>query len=87
MEYHWDDTSDDALDKAFNKLRADDRKDWLRQYDRNVILNLNQSFATLTDFVNKDLIHFSMEDCERSIPNLCDGFKPSQRKILYSALH
>jgi len=85
VEYHWDDKSDDAMDLAFNKLRADDRKDWLRQYDRNVILNLNQKFATLTDFVNKDLIHFSMEDCERSIPNICDGFKPSQRKIYYCA--
>jgi DNA topoisomerase-2 len=32
-----------------------------------------------------DLIHFSNDDCSRSIPSLVDGFKPSQRKILYGA--
>jgi len=29
------------------------------------------------------LIHFSNADNERSIPSLCDGLKPSQRKILF----
>ena len=32
-------------------------------------------------FVNKDLIHFSNYDVERSIPNMMDGQKISQRKI------
>jgi DNA topoisomerase-2 len=36
--------------------------------------------------VNKDLIHFSNYNLERSIPNVMDGLKTSQRKILYSAL-
>ena len=27
---------------------------------------------------------FSVADCARSIPSLCDGLKPGQRKILYS---
>ena len=31
------------------------------------------------------MIHFSKYDCERSIPNLVDGFKTSLRKILFSA--
>lgn len=35
------------------------------------------------DFVNKELIYFSLADCQRSIPNICDGLKPGQRKILY----
>jgi DNA topoisomerase-2 len=35
--------------------------------------------------VNKELIHFSKYDCERSIPNLMDGLKTSLRKILYCA--
>jgi hypothetical protein len=34
--------------------------------------------------INQELIKFSMEDCCRSIPNLFDGLKKSQRKILYS---
>ena len=85
IEYHWDDLCEDTIDMAFNKGRSDDRKTWLSQYNRNSILNLNQSWVTMSDFINSDLIHFSVADCQRSIPNLCDGLKPSQRKILYCA--
>ena len=34
--------------------------------------------------MNKELILFSMADNIRSIPSLIDGFKPSQRKVLFS---
>ena len=37
------------------------------------------------EFINKELIHFSKYDCDRSIPNLMDGLKTSLRKILYCA--
>ena len=37
------------------------------------------------EFINKELIHFSKYDCERSIPNLIDGLKISLRKILFCA--
>lgn len=30
------------------------------------------------------MIHYSMYDNQRSIPNIVDGFKPGQRKILYA---
>jgi len=36
------------------------------------------------EFINKELIHFSKYDCDRSIPNLMDGLKTSLRKILYT---
>ena len=36
------------------------------------------------DFVNKELILFSVADCARSIPSMCDGLKPGQRKVLFS---
>lgn len=35
------------------------------------------------DFVNKELILFSIADCVRSIPSVVDGFKPGQRKVLF----
>jgi len=38
----------------------------------------------ITSFVNKDLIKFSWEDCERNLPHVMDGLKISQRKILYA---
>jgi DNA topoisomerase-2 len=77
--------SDDAIDMVFNKKRSDDRKDWLEEYDRNSYLDTSKSSVSYDDFINQELIHFSKYDCDRSIPNLMDGQKTSQRKILYSA--
>ena len=82
---HQGETCDDALDMVFNKKRADDRKDWLSQYDRNLYLDTDKDNVSYSDFVNKEMIHFSKYDCDRSIPNLMDGLKISLRKILYSA--
>ena len=78
-------TCDDSLDKVFNKKRADDRKTWLGNYDKNNVLNTNASQIHYRDFVDKEMIHYSKYDCERSIPNMMDGFKPSQRKIIFGA--
>ena len=77
--------SDDAIDLAFNKKRADDRKDWLSKYDKTAVLNTNDTNVSYQDFIHRELIHFSKYDTERSIPNLMDGLKTSQRKILFSA--
>jgi len=77
--------SDDAIDMVFNKKRADDRKEWLEEYDRELYLDTNKSTVTYEDFIGKELIHFSKYDCDRSIPNLMDGLKTSLRKILFCA--
>lgn len=78
-------TCDNAIDMVFNKKRADDRKEWLGNYNRESYLNTSKSCVSYEDFINKELIHFSKYDCDRSIPNLMDGLKISLRKILYSA--
>ena len=74
-----------AIDNIFNKSKADDRKSWLETYDRNKYLDTSVSEISYDDFINNELIHFSKYDCDRSIPNMVDGLKVSQRKILYSA--
>ena len=76
--------SDNIVDMIFNKKRSEERKGWLSNYDRNSYLNTTDNQVNYTDFINKELIHFSKYDCERSIPNLMDGLKISLRKILYS---
>ena len=76
---------DDAIDKVFNKKRADDRKQWLANYNREFYLDTNKTSITYSDFIDNEMIHFSKYDCDRSIPNLMDGLKISLRKILYSA--
>jgi DNA topoisomerase-2 len=77
--------SDDHLDMAFNKKRADDRKEWLANYSREAYLDTSKPEIPYEEFVDRGLIHFSIYDNERSIPNLMDGLKISLRKILYSA--
>lgn len=83
--FSYDEAARDAIDMVFNKKRADDRKVWLESYHRTDCLDTNQSEVTYRDFINKEMKHFSKYDCDRSIPNLMDGQKISQRKILFSA--
>jgi DNA topoisomerase-2 len=47
---------------------------------------LDQDVAEVSysDFVNKELILFSIASNTRAIPSIVDGLKPGQRKILYS---
>ena len=78
--------SKNAIDMAFNKKRAIDRKTWLKNYERNSYLDTNNLSVTYEDFIGKEMIHFSKYDCDRSIPNLLDGNKTSQRKVMFTAL-
>jgi DNA topoisomerase-2 len=77
--------SDNHLDMAFNKKRSDDRKEWLSTYSRDAYLDTSKPEIPYEEFVDRSLIHFSIYDNERSIPNLMDGLKISLRKILYAA--
>ena len=74
----------ELIDLAFNKKKADDRKEWLRQFKPGTFLDHNISKVPVADFINKELILFSMADNMRSIPSMVDGLKPGQRKILYA---
>jgi DNA topoisomerase-2 len=76
---------DDTIDKVFNKKRADDRKTWLENYDKEAYVDTNQANVQYNAFVDKELIHFSTYDNARSIPNMMDGLKTSLRKILFCA--
>ena len=73
------------IDKVFNKTKADERKQWLVKYDRKRYLDVANQNISYHDFIDNELIHFSKYDCDRSIPNVMDGLKISQRKILFSA--
>jgi DNA topoisomerase-2 len=84
VRFDYDDKSDESIELAFNKQRADDRKTWLKGYDRTTLIPTGNHLP-YNDFIHKDLIHFSYYNLERSIPNVMDGLKTSQRKILYAA--
>ena len=76
------------IDMAFEKDRADDRKDWiLKEYDETSTLTFDETdgnSVTYGDFVDNELIHFSNANNIRALPNVIDGLKPSQRKVLYA---
>ena len=78
-------TSDNVVDMVFNKKRAEDRKEWLENYDKSVFLDTNHKKIQYDDFFRKEMVHFSVYDNERSIPNIVDGLKTSLRKILFCA--
>jgi len=84
--YNHTDDSDSYIDLAFNKKRADDRKQWLSNYNKNDVLDYTDKTITYETFINKELIHFSNRNLERSIPHIIDGLKESTRKILYACL-
>ncbi|GAB7366207.1 hypothetical protein MBLNU230_g7767t1 [Neophaeotheca triangularis] len=75
----------DMIDLAFSKKKADARKGWLQNYVPGTYLDMSGTDQiTYDDFINKELILFSMADNMRSIPSVVDGFKPGQRKVLYT---
>ena len=72
------------VDLAFNKKKSDERKVWLKNFIQGTFLDNSASKIPISDFVNKELILFSMADNIRSIPSVVDGLKPGQRKVVFS---
>ncbi|KIK18643.1 hypothetical protein PISMIDRAFT_109084 [Pisolithus microcarpus 441] len=73
----------DLIELAFSKKKADERKEWLRQFKPGTYLDHNMDEIPFSDFINKELILFSMADNVRSIPSAADGLKPGQRKVIW----
>ncbi|KAH7884005.1 DNA topoisomerase [Phlebopus sp. FC_14] len=73
----------ELIDLAFSKKKADERKEWLRQFRPGTYLDHNMDEIPFSDFINKELILFSMADNVRSIPSVADGLKPGQRKVIW----
>jgi len=76
---------DENFDMAFNKKRADDRKEWINQADDDEFVDHSKDSVTYVDFVQKELVQFAKYDVVRAVPSVVDGFKPVQRKIMWAA--
>lgn len=84
----------DAMELAFKKVLAGDRKTWIKSHTtESPDVGDNEPDAMpisgrmeVPEFVNKELVQFSIADVVRSLPNICDGLKPSQRKVMYACL-
>ena len=85
-----DEKADEEMVKAFDKKFADQRKEWLassvtQEDEKNEVVGGVENLP-ISRFINHEFIDFSLEDCQRSLPNVLDGLKESQRKVLYACL-
>ena len=78
----------ETMRMAFSKNEdsANNRKEWLKEYNKESTLDYKSPIVPIRDFIELDLKHFSTSDNIRSIPSCIDGLKPSQRKVLFGAL-
>jgi DNA topoisomerase II len=82
IKFSEDNNTDKFMNLVFNNKQADDRKKWMTKYDKSYIPE-NVNNMTITDYLDKEQIKFSLNDCGRSLPNIYDGMKESHRKIMY----
>ncbi|KAI5127794.1 DNA topoisomerase II [Nematocida parisii] len=78
-----DSTDRDKIELAFSKKRIESRKVWLKEFVPGTYLDNRVQAISIKNFIDRELIHFSLADNIRSIPNVIDGMKPGQRKIIY----
>ena len=82
-------SGNDMIDMVFRKTRVNDRRKWLEgtttteTYLDYTTSTVKEEGVKFTDFIDKEYILFSVYDNVRSIPHIIDGFKPSQRKVLF----
>ncbi|XP_043801173.1 DNA topoisomerase 2 isoform X1 [Apis laboriosa] len=99
IRFRYDGDQDDQnIIMAFSKKCVDQRKDWLMNHmdetKRRKEIGLGERYlyekdtrtVSFSDFINVELVLYSNYDNVRSIPNMIDGFKPGQRKVLYTCL-
>jgi DNA topoisomerase-2 len=89
VKFDVDTMTNESIILAFDKKKADARKIWLLESTAKDSKELEVPYGhvkqlSITDFVHKDLVNFSLADLKRSIAHVADGLKPSQRKVMYS---
>ena len=75
------------VELAFLKKKVDDRKPWIKNADRSAFVDYREAQKNglnYSEFINKDVLAYSVYDNDRSLPHLFDGLKTSQRKVLYA---
>src|SRR5210317_225701 len=92
VKFDMDIMTDKSIVLAFDKKKADDRKSWLLESTAKDPKELEVPYGSvknlsITNFVRKDLVNFSLADLKRSIAHMADGLKPSQRKVMYACFH
>ena len=90
IQFENDENTSFNMNKVFHNKLADSRKSWLENYNStNIALSwdgdLQETISLdMSDFLNTEMIKFSINDCKRSLPCMIDGLKESHRKTLFA---
>lgn len=90
VEFVSDEKLQSVMTKVFHNKYSDARKEWLIGFNpERSILKWNgdreeKIRIKMSEWVDTEMIKFSLDDCNRSIPNAIDGLKESHRKVLYT---
>jgi len=81
-------SSDDVtkIELGFHPKMQEQRKEWLRAYDPTTYLDYEKDTLSFANFVDSELRLYSWVTLVRAIPQLMDGLKPAQRKLIYTML-
>ncbi len=80
----YDDWAPQTITLAFSKERSDERKAWLAHFKEIVDVELVDQ-QPISEFINTELVKYGQLGLRRAIPNEMDGFKDSQRKVMWGA--
>lgn len=98
IKMNYDEQADYYLNLAFSDGKIDDakgksvktsdlRKALVMSIDENTYLERDpENGNNISDYVYYEHSLYGRDNCERSIPSVYDGLKPSQRKVLYTLL-
>ncbi|GAQ91105.1 DNA topoisomerase 2 [Klebsormidium nitens] len=75
-----------AMQLAFQKARANDRKRWIVEAIAKPAPEPVGERVTLSEMVDTELVNYSIANVRRSIPSAIDGLKPSTRKIVHVSI-
>lgn len=81
----YDEQAPRTLRLAFHTNYVTERKEWIDTWMPNYQVE-EMIEQPISDFVNHELIQFSICDIKRSLPSMIDGLKVSQRKIIFGAM-
>lgn len=88
LNFAWKESDEECIKLAFASQKRDERKTWISSVTSETFLDhkvcSDQGYVRYDEFFNKEFVLFSKASVLRAIPNVVDGFKPSQRKVLFA---
>lgn len=88
MVFSWDEHAASGLKAFFDDKMADERKRILTvDYDSEACVDYSVNTLSITDFLMRDMVHFSTYSNFRGLPSAIDGLTPARRKVMYYFLN